>query len=559
MGRGRAKGKKLSVTNQDDAASGEEEKIPAQKRRGRPQKPLKDELEDDEAQKIEDEDSEDTNGVTNKDKTVTHNGKRQKTNGLVKEKVEENGNGTTKSSIEESKESNGFRHSRSRRKNKPHRAAEALRYTDALTSDYHIRSFNRTNFPRGFVFGAASSAYQIEGAASKDGKGPSIWDTFTLNHPEKIKDHTSGNIATDSYHHYKEEINIMKNMGLDAYRFSISWPRLLPSIEPYVTLFHWDLPQVLEDEYGGFLSPQIVNDFCNYAELCFRRFGDRVKHWISFNEPYTFITCGYVTGEFAPGRCSSWQNLNCTGGDSGVEPYLVAHHQLLAHAAVVKIYKEKYQESQKGKMGITLVARWMVPYSKESIHRGAARRALDFSFGWYMDPLTKGDYPDSMKSRAKGRIPKFSKEESEIVKGSFDFLAERDGVPIGPKGASNWLYVYPKGIRDVLLYVKKTYKNPTIYITENGIDETNNSTLSLQEALIDNMRIEYYFNHLSFVQKAIKKGVDVKGFFAWALTDNFEWSSGYSLRFGLNYVDYEDGLKRYPKLSARWFRQFLQH
>ncbi|KAG8389059.1 hypothetical protein BUALT_Bualt02G0189900 [Buddleja alternifolia] len=188
-----------------------------------------------------------------------------------------------------------------------------------------------------------------------------------------------------------------------------------------------------------------------------------------------------VTGEFAPGEYC--------GGDSGVEPYLVAHHQLLAHAAAVKIYKEKYQLNE---MASPLVRRYFSVSHKlfSSIACVGEKRTLH-------------------------------------------------------SGASNWLYVYPKGIRDVLLYVKKTYKNPTIYITENGIDETNNSTLSLQEALIDNMRIE--------------KGVDVKGFFAWALTNNFEWSSGYSLRFGLNYVDYEDGLKRYPKLSARWFRQFLQH
>ncbi|KAL7113341.1 hypothetical protein ACP275_04G055500 [Erythranthe tilingii] len=489
---------------------------------------------------------------------------------------------------------------------------------DALKANYQITSLNRSSFPAGFVFGAASSAYQIEGAASEDGKGPSIWDTSTLKNPEKIRDHSNGNIATDSYHHYKEDVKIMKQMGLDAYRFSISWPRLLPrgrksggvneegikyynllinklirkGLEPYVTLFHWDLPQTLEDDYGGFLSPQIVDDFWDYAELCFRRFGDRVKYWITFNEPYTYAVGGYVTGEYAPGRCSAWQGLNCSGGDSAVEPYLVAHHQLLAHATAVNIYKQYYQKSQKGKIGITIVAGWMIPFSNETIHREATNRALDFTFGWYMEPLTKGDYPKSMKRGATGRIPKFTKEESEMVKGSFDFLGlnyyttyyvkhfprannssittyltdsqthispERNGVPIGPKGASDWLYVYPRGIRDVLLYVKTTYNNPTIYITENGIDEINNSTLSLEEALVDNMRVDYFYRHLSYVQKAIQRGVDVRGFFAWSLIDNFEWNSGYTLRFGLNYVDYKDGLKRYPKLSAKWFKNFLQH
>ncbi|XP_073156417.1 beta-glucosidase 12-like [Henckelia pumila] len=410
---------------------------------------------------------------------------------------------------------------------------------------------------------------------------------------------------------------MVKEMGLDAYRFSISWARLLPSgkisggineqgveyynnvinelinkgVEPFVTLFHWDLPQTLEDQYGGFLSPQIVNDFVDYSELCFKRYGDRIKNWITFNEPYTYVTGGYVRGEMAPGRCSSWQNLNCTAGDSAVEPYLVAHHQLLSHAAAVKKYKQKYQESQKGKIGITLVAQWVIPFSSEIIQRQAAARALDFSLGWFMEPLTKGDYPNSMKSLVKGRLPTFSKEESVLMlNGSFDFLGlnyyttyyarnvahtnatnpsyitdsqtqttpERNEVLIGPKGASNWLYVYPRGIQEVLLYVQRTYNNPPIYITENGIDEPNNSTLSLDQALVDNMRIDYYFRHLSFVQRAIKKGVDVKGFFAWALMDNFEWSSGYSVRFGLCYVDYNDGLKRYTKLSATWFRNFLQ-
>ncbi|KAL6516256.1 Beta-glucosidase 12 [Orobanche gracilis] len=485
---------------------------------------------------------------------------------------------------------------------------------DAQTVDYHITTFNRTNFPRGFVFGASSSAYQIEGAGSGNGKGASIWDTFTLNHSEKINGHSNGNVAADSYHHYKEDVKIIKYMGLDAYRFSISWARLLPhgnlsgvneegihyydnlinkllkkGVEPYVTIFHWDLPQALEDEYGGFLSPQIVKDFGDYAELCFRRFGDRVKYWVTINEPYTYANAGYATGEYAPGRCSVWQQLNCSAGDSGIEPYMVAHHQLLAHAAAVRIYKQKYQESQKGKIGITMLARWMIPFSEESIDVEATRRALDFSLGWFMEPLTNGDYPESMRSLVLGRIPTFTKEESEMVKGSFDYLGlnyyttyyvrdvplanyfvvsytmdslteatpERNGIPIGPKGASDWLYVYPRGIRDVLLYVKNTYNNPTIFVTGNGIDEPNNSTLSLEEAVSDKTRIKFYHKHLSYVEKALKKGVDVRGFFAWALLDNFEWNSGYSLRFGLNYVDFKNGLKRYPKHSARWFKNFL--
>ncbi|XP_021277975.1 beta-glucosidase 12-like [Herrania umbratica] len=478
-------------------------------------------------------------------------------------------------------------------------------------------SFSRKTFPAGFVFGTASSSYQYEGAAKEGGRGPSIWDTYTHKYPGKIADGSNGDVAIDSYHRYKEDVGIMKEMGLDAYRFSISWSRVLPNgklnggvnkegvryynnlinellangIQPFVTLFHWDLPQALEDEYGGFLSPRIVDDFRDYANVCFKEFGDRVKHWITLNEPWSYSSGGYASGFLAPGRCSAWQKLNCTGGDSGTEPYLVGHYLLLAHAAAVKLYRQNYQATQKGIIGITLVSHWFVPFSNARHHKNAALRALDFMFGWFMDPITIGSYPHSMQSLVGGRLPKFNKEQSEMLKGSFDFLGlnyytanyaayaptlsagkpsyltdaranlstERHGIPIGQMAGSNWLYVYPRGIRDLLLYVKEKYNNPLIYITENGVDEVNNATLPLKEALIDNMRIDYHRAHLSFIQLAIKDAVDVKGYFAWSLLDNFEWMNGYTVRFGINFVDYKNGLKRYPKLSAHWFKDFLKH
>uniref|UniRef100_A0A2P2K1I3 Beta-glucosidase 12-like n=1 Tax=Rhizophora mucronata TaxID=61149 RepID=A0A2P2K1I3_RHIMU len=488
--------------------------------------------------------------------------------------------------------------------------------TSASAARYGTASLNRTSFPAGFLFGTASSAYQYEGAAKEGGRGPSIWDTFTHRFPGKIADGSNGDVAIDSYHRYKEDVGIMKQMGLDAYRFSISWSRILPNgkpsggvnregvtyynnlinellvngIQPFVTLFHWDMPQALEDEYGGFLSPKVVDDFRGYAETCFKEFGDRVKHWITLNEPVSYCLAGYATGSFAPGRCSDWQKLNCTGGDSGTEPYLAAHNQLLAHAAAVKSYKEQYQATQKGLIGITLVTNWFVPLSDAKRDHNAAKRAIDFMFGWFMDPLTNGDYPKSMRSLAGKRLPEFSEEQSQMLKGSFDFLglnyytanyvanspgsnavnasyltdsrarllSERNGIPIGPQAASSWLYVYPRGFRDLLLYTKKMYDNPVIYITENGIDEYNNATLTLEEALVDTMRIDYYYGHLSYLLRAIKKGVNVKAYFAWSLLDNFEWASGYTVRFGINYVDYKNGLKRYPKSSAKWFSSFLK-
>ncbi|WJX66916.1 Beta-glucosidase 12 [Trifolium repens] len=489
--------------------------------------------------------------------------------------------------------------------------------TILLTNDVINKPLNRNSFPEGFIFGTASSAYQYEGAANVGGRGPSIWDAFTHNYPGKIEDRSNGDVAIDEYHRYKEDVELMKDINMDAYRFSISWSRILPKgrldggvnkegikyynnlinellakgLQPFVTLFHWDLPQTLEEEYSGFLSPNIVNDFRDYAELCFKLFGDRVKHWITLNEPWSFAKHAYAEGIFAPGRCSPWLNLNCTGGDSATEPYIVAHNQLLAHALAVNVYKTKYQASQKGKIGITLVSDWVMPLYDTELDHQAAQRAMDFIFGWFMDPLTFGDYPSSMRSLVGSRLPKFSTYQAKLVRGSFDFIGvnyytstyatnapelsdampsyttdplviltqERNGIPIGPTAASFWMAIYPKGIRELLLYTKTKYNNPLIYITENGMDELDDPTLSLEKALEDKIRVDYYYNHLYYLQTAIEDGVNVKGYFAWSLIDNFEWSSGYTMRFGLYFVDYNNGIKRYPKMSAIWFKNFLQH
>nr|AEB61485.1 beta-glucosidase [Consolida orientalis] len=482
-------------------------------------------------------------------------------------------------------------------------------------ADYDFANFNRSSFPHGFIFGSAGASYQYEGAYNIDGKGPSMWDTWTHQRPEKIADHSNGDVANDQYHHYKEDVKLMKDMGMNAYRFSISWSRVLPNgklaggvnkmgvqyynnfinellakgLQPYATIFHWDTPQHLEDEYGGFLSRRIVSDFQDFAELCYKMFGDRVKHWITLNEPWSYTTAGYSSGMFPPNHCSKWIG-KCKGGNSATEPYIITHHQILAHAAAVKVYKDKYQASQKGMIGITLNGIWMVPYSQARVHRDAAHRALDFMVGWYMEPLTYGYYPKSMQLNVGKRLPKFSQKEVDMVKGSYDFLGfnyytanyatnvpfsndikpsydadaraslatERNGVPIGPKSGSSWLFVYPQGMHRCLLYIKKKYQNPVIYITENGIGELNNDTLSLKEKLNDHMRVDYHDKHLKSVLRAIKEGVDVRGYFAWSFLDNFEWADGYTVRFGLNYVGFKT-MRRYPKRSANWFKKFLLH
>ncbi|KAM7461383.1 hypothetical protein LguiA_029504 [Lonicera macranthoides] len=436
---------------------------------------------------------------------------------------------------------------------------------------------------------------------------------------ERIKDRSTGFNAIDSYHRYKEDVQIMKKMGLNAYRFSIAWSRILPGgklsggvnkagieyynnlinelvangIEPFVTIFHWDVPQALEDEYGGFLSTNIILDFCDFAELCFWEFGDRVKNWITLNEPWSFCVGGYVVGNLPPGRGPSipkhvkgpsisghgqhrnvenypygrYSGWNMTfpiitkfniddkkNGDPGVEPYKVAHNQLLAHAAAVHLYKDNYQECQKGKIGITLVSEWMVPLGNNIIDTKAKLRALDFMLGWFLGPVTCGKYPQTMIDSVGDRLP--SEDELKVVKGTYDFIGinyytakyttipsqkpkdngnfnyftdrdveftpERDGKPIGKKGATDWLYSYPEGIKDLLSYVKNNYCDPIIYITENVIivDVLNfASTGSLYFGLIrfntftdqplsqtcaDDDRKEYHQEHLEYLKSAIE-------------------------------------------------------
>ncbi|XP_073010431.1 beta-glucosidase 12-like [Typha latifolia] len=475
-------------------------------------------------------------------------------------------------------------------------------------------ALHRSDFPAGFIFGSASSAYQYEGAAAEGGRRPSIWDTFTHQRPDMIADRSNGDVAIDSYHRYKEDVKIMKNMGWDAYRFSISWTRILPSgslsgginqegidyynnlineliskgLKPFVTLFHWDSPQSLEDSYGGFLSDNIVKDFRDFAWVCYREFGDRVKHWITFNEPLTYCALGYGTGSFAPGRCTPSGNGKCAAGDSAREPYTACHNQLLAHATAVRLYRRRFQAKQQGVIGITLNTNWFIPYSNSKSSVRATKRALDFNFGWFMEPLTRGKYPLTMRKFVGDRLPRFTRRQYNLVKGSFDFIGInyytssytqsapptnvtsystdsrtqsteiRNGVLIGPQAASDWLFIYPPGIKELLLYTKTNYNNPVIFITENGVDEINNKTAPLRDALHDSTRIKYFHDHLSNVKQAIREGVNVRGYFAWSLLDNFEWTAGYTVRFGINFVDYENGLKRHPKRSALWFTKFLK-
>ncbi|XP_039113976.1 beta-glucosidase 25 isoform X2 [Dioscorea cayenensis subsp. rotundata] len=476
-------------------------------------------------------------------------------------------------------------------------------------------AINRADFPDGFVFGTASSAYQFEGAVKEGNKGDSIWDTFTRR-PGRILDFSNADVAVDQYHRFKADVDLMKDLGMDAYRFSISWSRIFPNgtgepnseginhynhlinallekgIQPYITLYHWDLPQALEDRYEGWLNIQIVEDFNNYAFTCFKAFGDRVKHWITFNEPHGFSILGYDTGIQAPGRCSILSHLLCKKGKSSTEPYVVAHNILLSHASVFHTYKLHFKAKQGGAIGIALDSKWYEPFSDADEDIDAARRAMDFELGWFLEPLLFGQYPRSMQDLVGSRLPTFTAEMSKLLAGSLDFLginhyttlyarndrtriwkrilddaytdagvirtAFRYGELIGENAASRWLHIVPWGIHKLMSYIRKNYGHTPVIITENGMDDANSPFIALDKALQDDKRINYHNDYLSNLHAAIREeGCDIRGYFVWSLLDNWEWNSGYTVRFGLYFIDYKNNLTRIPKDSAYWFKNFL--
>lgn len=320
-----------------------------------------------------------------------------------------------------------------------------------ITPDYGLHALNRSSFPPGFTFGLASSAYQVEGAWNVDGKGPSNWDNFTHSYPERIADKSNGDNATKSYYLYKEDVQLLKDMNADAYRFSISWSRVLPNgkvdegrginhkgleyynklidelidkgLKPVVTILHFDIPQALQDEYDGFLNEtNFIKDFHDYADLLFSTFGDRVKQWITINEPTIYVQSAYDIGSFPPNRCSEMNKNSCFGGNSGTEPYLAAHNLLLAHADVVNLYRTQYKEKQKGTIGISIPGIFPLPFSNSTDDHLATGRYLDFSFGWFLNPITYGNYPPIMRELVGKRLPEFTPEQSLLLQGSIDFL-----------------------------------------------------------------------------------------------------------------------------------------
>ncbi|XP_031116011.1 beta-glucosidase 18-like isoform X1 [Ipomoea triloba] len=481
-------------------------------------------------------------------------------------------------------------------------------------------NLKRSQFPDEFLFGASTSAYQIEGAYLEDGKGINNWDVFcTIN--GKIQNGDNGNVADDHYHRYLEDIDLMHDLGLDAYRFSISWTRILPKgrfggvnqagiefynkvidnllskgIKPFVTIHHHDHPQELEDRYGGWLSSEMQEDFVYFAEICFESFGDRVKYWITINEPNLFADMAYERGWYPPAHCSPPFG-NCSVGNSDVEPLIAMHNMLLAHGKAAKAYREQFQAKQGGLIGITAHMFMYEPLSNDVHDQEAANRALAFTAAWTYDPLVFGDYPPEMRLYHGSELPSFTSEESALIKDSVDFIGinhystlyvkdclysrcnctgsscskawdraiqgfyyttgERDGVLIGEPTGNPRVFVVPRGIEEIVDYIKERYHNKPMFILENGYSSPNKTASAL---FIENdaKRIEYHKAYLPFLARAISNGADVRGYFIWSFMDAFEWTDGYETKFGLYYVQ-PLTLHRFPKLSATWYRDFLSN
>lgn len=440
---------------------------------------------------------------------------------------------------------------------------------------------NFNKFPEDFLWGTATAAYQIEGAWNKDGRGLSIWDTFSHT-SGKIKNDDTGDEACDFYNLFRDDIKLMKSLDYKAFRLSISWPRMIPNgygsanlkgirfykevlkelkdnnIKTIVTLYHWDLPQALED-MGGWSNRRTAEAFRDYADLCFKELGQLVDLWITLNESYIIAFYGHFTGIFAPGR------------KSVEDTFLVIHNLNLAHGLAVKKFREY---DLKSKIGITNNRDWLMPYdskSKNDIY--ATKYANDVMYYYFIDPIILGEYPSSFYKTVKkfGIDIIVTEEDLNTISQDIDFLGlnyytrklikydDREILGftenIGSYKQTNMGYeIYPEGLYKILIDLGKRYKSIPIYITENGISA---SDTVINGKINDQSRIEFLKEHLEACSNAIEKGISLKGYFAWSFMDNFEWIYGYSMRFGLVYVDFRNKI-RIPKASAYWYSNFIK-
>ncbi|XP_068602674.1 lactase/phlorizin hydrolase-like [Brachionichthys hirsutus] len=460
------------------------------------------------------------------------------------------------------------------------------------------------HFGKDFIWSTATASYQIEGGWRSDGKGLSIWDKFAHT-PLRVFNDDNGDIACDSYHKVEEDVAILQQLKVTHYRFSISWPRVLPdgttrhineaglnyyqrlvdallaaNIQPHITLYHWDLPQALQDN-GGWENDTIVENFREYADIIFKHLGPKVKFWITINEPYNIANVGHGYGAAAPGISFR----------PGTLPYIVGHNLLKAHAEAWHLYNDTYRASQKGMISITINSDWSEPrnpHKQEDID--AAKRVVQFYIGWFAHPVFNGDYSDVMKTIVrkrslaaglpKSRLPEFTPDEIKRIKGTHDYFgfnhyttvlafpvdyknlqhydADRGAGIIADRtwldSGSSWLKVSPFGFRRILNFIKEEYGNPPVIITENGISERGPTELN------DIHRSYYYEQYINQALKAyLLDDVDIRGYTAWSLMDNLEWATGFSERFGLFYVNQSDtSLPRVAKTSAARYSTIIK-
>jgi beta-glucosidase len=442
----------------------------------------------------------------------------------------------------------------------------------------------RAIFPQDFVWGSATSAYQIEGAVNEDGRGESIWDRFakTASH---IEDGSNGSIACDHYHRWRDDIRLMQELGHRAYRFSVAWPRVCPTgrapvnekgldfysrlvdglldagITPYLTLYHWDLPQALQDE-DGWARRDTAAAFAQYANIVSRRLGDRVKHWITHNEPWCASMVAYEKGHHAPGL------------RDGRAALAASHHLLLSHGLAVEIIRGNAPASE---IGITLNLSPAIPASDDAADADARRHYDGYMNRWFLDPIFRGEYPADMVRdyRAKGYLPQegltfVQPGDLRTIGAPTDFLGInyysrsvlRSGgatadpvvvVPEAPRTEMGW-EVYPEGMFETLMRVHLEYGPQKIYVTENGASYSDGP--DAKGRVLDASRLRFLREHLLSAHRAIALGVPLKGYFVWSLLDNYEWQHGYTQRFGITWVDYETQ-RRLPKDSALWYRTVI--
>lgn len=431
-------------------------------------------------------------------------------------------------------------------------------------------------FPKDFIWGVATASYQIEGAVHEGGRGESIWDRFSRT-PGKVLNGDTGDVACNHYHLYRDDVALIKELGVDSYRFSFAWPRIVPEgkgkpnqkgldfykrlidellkqgLAPAATLYHWDLPQVLEDQ-GGWLNRDTAKYFRDYAMVVFEEFGDRVTSWITLNEPWCSAFLGYGNGHHAPGKQDFAASIRA------------AHNLLLAHGLALQGYRSLNLNNE---IGITLNLTPQYPASSKPEDLAAARQADGFQNRWYLDPIFKGEYPADLAELLTMVQPALKPGDLELISGVNDFLginfysrgiiaAGRDGQPQGlpPERsvtAMGW-EVYPEALYDLLVRVNHDYGPIPLYITENGAAYEDRL---LTGRVADSERTAYLKEHFAQAARAIEAGVPLKGYYVWSLLDNFEWAFGYDRRFGIVYVDFATQ-ERILKDSALWYQSFLK-